>query len=173
MKKRVIIVIGIVCVGLIGMVGFAVFKRQSPEPVGCTMEAKLCPDGSAVGRSGPECTFAPCPSVPIANENIRVTLPLPDDVVKSPLKIQGEARGLWYFEGSFPVSIIGENGMTLGQGIAQAQGDWMTTDWVPFEATISFTVPETATGTLILEKDNSSGLPENADELRVPVRFAP
>ena len=29
--------------------------------VGCTLEAKICPDGSAVGRSGPNCEFAPCP----------------------------------------------------------------------------------------------------------------
>ncbi len=29
--------------------------------VACTMEAKLCPDGSAVGRVGPNCEFAPCP----------------------------------------------------------------------------------------------------------------
>ncbi|MDP2598959.1 MAG: hypothetical protein Q8P49_03960, partial [Candidatus Liptonbacteria bacterium] len=28
----------------------------------CTMEAKLCPDGSAVGRSGQKCEFAACPS---------------------------------------------------------------------------------------------------------------
>lgn len=28
--------------------------------VACTMEAKLCPDGSYVGRSGPNCEFAPC-----------------------------------------------------------------------------------------------------------------
>jgi putative hemolysin len=27
----------------------------------CTMEAKECPDGSYVGRSGPNCEFAPCP----------------------------------------------------------------------------------------------------------------
>jgi len=27
----------------------------------CTMEAKLCSDGSAVGRTGPNCEFAPCP----------------------------------------------------------------------------------------------------------------
>lgn len=27
----------------------------------CTMEAKICPDGSSVGRSGPNCEFAPCP----------------------------------------------------------------------------------------------------------------
>lgn len=31
------------------------------EPVACTMEAKICPDGSAVGRTGPNCAFAPCP----------------------------------------------------------------------------------------------------------------
>jgi len=36
---------------------------------------------------------------------------------------------------------------------------------------ITFENPETATGTLVLEKDNPSGLPEHADELRVPVRF--
>lgn len=28
----------------------------------CTMEAKICPDGSSVGRTGPTCEFAPCPT---------------------------------------------------------------------------------------------------------------
>ncbi len=27
----------------------------------CTLEAKICPDGSAVGRTGPNCEFASCP----------------------------------------------------------------------------------------------------------------
>lgn len=31
------------------------------NPVACTEEAKLCPDGSAVGRTGPNCEFAACP----------------------------------------------------------------------------------------------------------------
>jgi hypothetical protein len=35
------------------------FERNSQKA--CTTEAKLCPDGSAVGRSGPNCEFAPCP----------------------------------------------------------------------------------------------------------------
>jgi hypothetical protein len=30
--------------------------------IACTMEAKLCPDGSSVGRVGPNCEFAACPS---------------------------------------------------------------------------------------------------------------
>gem|GEM_PF-1077791 len=34
----------------------------TPPPVACTMEAKICPDGSAVGRTGPKCEFAPCPT---------------------------------------------------------------------------------------------------------------
>ncbi len=33
-----------------------------PEPnVACTMDAKICPDGSGVGRIPPACDFAPCP----------------------------------------------------------------------------------------------------------------
>jgi len=28
----------------------------------CTQEAKLCPDGSSVGRTGQSCEFAPCPT---------------------------------------------------------------------------------------------------------------
>lgn len=29
--------------------------------VACTMDAKICADGSAVGREGPNCEFAKCP----------------------------------------------------------------------------------------------------------------
>lgn len=31
------------------------------EPVMCTQEAKQCPDGSYVGRTGPKCEFTACP----------------------------------------------------------------------------------------------------------------
>jgi hypothetical protein len=37
---------------------------QTPKPVACTMEAKLCPDGSYVSRTGPNCEFASCPNLP-------------------------------------------------------------------------------------------------------------
>ena len=33
-------------------------------PVACTADAKICPDGSAVGRAAPNCDFAPCPQAP-------------------------------------------------------------------------------------------------------------
>ncbi len=31
--------------------------------IACTQEALICPDGSAVGRTGPNCEFAPCPTI--------------------------------------------------------------------------------------------------------------
>ena len=33
----------------------------TPGPIACTQEAKVCDDGSAVGRNGPECKFDACP----------------------------------------------------------------------------------------------------------------
>lgn len=38
-------------------------KAVDAPIVACTMEAKLCPDGSSVGRSGPQCEFAECPTM--------------------------------------------------------------------------------------------------------------
>lgn len=172
MKKQTIIIISILGLGLVGWVGFMLSKKTVVEEVGCTMEAKICPDGSAVGRSGPKCEFAPCPEVPVESDDIiRVTLPQPNDTIQSPVKVQGEARGTWYFEASFPISVVDGNGVMLGQGIAQAKGEWMTTEFVPFEATIEFTSPQTATGSVVFSKDNPSGLPENDASIAVPVRF--
>jgi hypothetical protein len=47
--------------------GILIWQYQrfvKPADIGqnaCTQEAKLCPDGSSVGRTGPNCEFAPCP----------------------------------------------------------------------------------------------------------------
>jgi hypothetical protein len=40
----------------------------------CTMEAKLCPDGSYVGRTGPHCEFAACPTATSAASTSTVTV---------------------------------------------------------------------------------------------------
>jgi hypothetical protein len=102
---------------------------------------------------------------------IRVDEPSPNDLVQNPLTVTGEARGYWFFEASFPVKMLDDKGNLLGTAVAQAQSDWMTEDFVPFSATLEFGVPTTLKGKLVLEKDNPSGLPENADELRIPVIF--
>lgn len=48
-------------VAVIGVGGWYVLSQK--EPVVCTADAKICPDGSAVGRQGPLCEFAACPEV--------------------------------------------------------------------------------------------------------------
>lgn len=102
---------------------------------------------------------------------IKIDNPRPNQLIESPLFIKGEARGNWYFEASFPIKLFDDNGFLLGVMPAQALGDWMTEDFVPFSATLSFAVPSTPKGRLVLEKDNPSGLPEQADELKIPVYF--
>jgi hypothetical protein len=179
--KNIPIIIGAVLIILAGGVFLLVKKAPAPavqpEPVMCTMDAKICPDGTGVGRVGPHCEFAECPaSKNNTGDLIKVSVPLSGSVVTSPLRVVGEARGSWFFEGSFPVVITDWDGRTIGQGVAIAKKDWMTTEFVPFEATIKFTVDKTAysnKGTLILKKDNPSGLPEHDSALEVPVLFSP
>jgi len=100
---------------------------------------------------------------------IHVYSPQPNQEITSPVSVTGEARGTWFFEAVFPIKLLDKDGNVIAQTPAQAQGDWMTEDFVPFSAQITFSVSETQNGTLVLEKDNPSDLPQNADELRVPV----
>ena len=102
---------------------------------------------------------------------IRITNPRPNATIESPLTVEGEVRGSWYFEASFPVVLIDANSTQIASGAAQAQGDWMTHNFVPFRATLVFNPPTTEHGMLVLKKDNPSGLPGNQDELHIPVVF--
>lgn len=64
MRKNIILVIILIVAVL--TTAFLFIKKDSLKndlPVACTEEAKICPDGSAVGRSGPLCEFAKCPEV--------------------------------------------------------------------------------------------------------------
>lgn len=84
------------CIGLlvIGLAGLWYFQSQSQkrEPSMCTQEAKLCSDGSYVGRSGPNCEFTACPSEsPVLNNwktatdtESGVSFIYPDPLVVSP-----------------------------------------------------------------------------------------
>ena len=59
-RKTILIIVTLILLG--GIVLFVWQKYSNePSPVACTLEAKLCPDGSYVGRTGPNCEFAECP----------------------------------------------------------------------------------------------------------------
>ncbi len=110
------------------------------------------------------------------DDRIVLETPLPGQVVTSPLVVRGRARGNWYFEATFPVSLLDSEGRSVGEGYATAQGEWMTTGYVGFEGRIEFAVPAgtgeaSARGTLILRKANPSGLPEHDAALEASIRF--
>ena len=105
------------------------------------------------------------------SDQIRVTKPQPNQLIESPLMIEGEARGTWFFEATFPVKLLDANGDMIATYFAQAQGEWMTEDFVLFKAQLIFEKPVTDTGVLILEKDNPSGLTENDANIEIPVSF--
>lgn len=105
---------------------------------------------------------------------IRVTNPLKNSTIKSPLVVTGEARGTWYFEASFPVVLVDWDGKIIADGIAMAQDEWMTENLVPFRAELFFNTSDISQnysnkGTLILKKDNPSGLSQFDRALEVPV----
>ncbi len=105
-------------------------------------------------------------------DDIRIEIPSPNQIIETPLHITGEARGTWFFEGEFPVVLINRDGLIIAEGIATAQGEWMTEEFVPFTADINFDITEYGKiGTLILKKDNPSGLSENDDDIKIPVKF--
>jgi len=67
-KLFIPILVGIAAVAAVVLFALFVIPPAAQAPgdgggeVACTLEAKLCPDGSAVGRTGPSCEFAECPT---------------------------------------------------------------------------------------------------------------
>lgn len=110
---------------------------------------------------------------------IVLDMPNNGDVISNPLKLSGKARGNWYFEASFSAILTDWDGKIIKEIPVQAKGEWMTTEFVPFEAVMDFQSPYKAgdpdfmkNGTLILQKANASGLPEHDDALEIRVKFA-
>ncbi len=105
------------------------------------------------------------------SDQIIVTGPIPDQLITSPLIITGEARGTWFFEATFPVGLLDSNRNVLALHYAATEEEWMTEDFISFTATIEFEDPETATGFLVLDKNNPSDIREYDAQLVIPVRF--
>ena len=97
-----------------------------------------------------------------------VELPFPGAVTGKEFSVIGKARGMWFFEASFPIDVLDKDGKILVQTYATAQGEWMTEEFVPFKGDVK--VPESYIGpaTLVLKRDNASGLPEHDASISFP-----
>lgn len=155
MNPRILrVIIGVLI--LIGIIGYFALGRRVEAPILPTPEPQPQPTSTTT-----------TPTVDATLPRVTSTL----YATTSPLVVFGEARGNWYFEASFPVVLLDGNGVEIAHAPAQAQGDWMTENFVPFKTTLIFAMPTTTVGTLVLKKDNPSGLPHNDAEVRLPVVF--
>ncbi len=73
------IIIVLIVAGLLAVVVGGIWywqKSKAPAQQACTQEAKICPDGTGVGRTGPNCEFAACPGeTPTVTSTINILSP--------------------------------------------------------------------------------------------------
>lgn len=167
MNKTYLTII-LILLGLILLGTGYYFLNKDEGAIVCTQEAKECPDGSFVSRKPPKCEFDLCPG---EAEGIFVFSPKKEDIINSSLKIRGQAKGSWYFEGQFNAELYDEYDYLAGTAILTAKDNWMTEDFVAFEGELEFSGFSSDTGWLRFLSANPSGLPENQKTYEIPIKF--
>lgn len=92
------------------------------------------------------------------------------DYITSPLVVKGEAKGTWFSEGSFPVVLTDGDGLIISETQTTVNSNWLTDDYVNFEAYLEFENPEVfkTNGHLIFQNaNNTETLEESAYEIIV------
>ena len=138
-------------------------------------------EGEASGQTAPEPSAAKNARYVVRGTTLvveGVTLPIvivvPAEIstISSPLHVEGEAQGSWFFEATFPIELHNAAGAVIATGYGEATSEWMTNEVVPFKGTLIFpSQPSGAPGTVHFKKSNASGLPEYDDSIIIPVMF--
>jgi hypothetical protein len=72
---------GIILIVVIGLAGFffrnVLEHPSAPAGMACTLEAKICPDGTTVGRIPPSCDFAVCAAPNVSLDAVGIAFALP------------------------------------------------------------------------------------------------
>ena len=123
-KMRILILI----VGVITLIVFIIviaLLGKTPK-----IEAPLTVENNQVVTHNPAPTLSD-------DGSIVVTTPKNGDSLEAPFIITGQAKGYWFNQGFFPISIYDTDRNLVHQTYAIAQGDWTNPDTIiPFKATI-------------------------------------
>jgi len=101
--------------------------------------------------------------------SVYISAPLSGATVGKTFTVSGTAPNGWYFEATFPIQVRDPNDNLIGSGQGHAQSDWTVAGPVAFTASITLDGTYTGPADLILLRDNPSGLPENSDEVTMPI----
>ncbi len=158
MNNTGIVLIIVLLLGIIaGAFYFYPPKTTSVEPVACTQEAKICPDGSSVGRTGPACAFADCPAVPVVKEEAKAALNqkiFNNGIFVTPLEVTADSRCpsdvtcVWAGEISLKVKL--EKGTTTADVILKLQSAVVFEEYT---VTLTEVIPENNSKTTLNKAD--------------------
>ena len=113
-----LVIVIIICVIIL------IYQEKEIEKVACTMEAKLCPDGSYVSRTGPNCEFTPCPQTNSLLSEAEARIIAEESCIKGGEALAGgiynENSKTWWFdanlnaakEGCNPACVVNEETRT-------------------------------------------------------------
>jgi hypothetical protein len=173
---KIVALIGLIIIAILLLAAAKTFTpKHADVPAN---DSSTVPTATSTDNTNTDAANIDAINAAITDDLIHVTFPQGGDKIASPLKVTGQARGGWYFEASFPITVVNWDGLIIGEGHAQAKGDWMTTDFVPFEGMIIFAKPECAAGAdyckhgaIIFKNDNPSGQASTSYSVEIPVNF--
>ncbi len=156
--------IALVVVVLIGIAGAFYFytPKDAPvevvegTPIACTKEAKICPDGSSVGRTGPKCEFTACPTVQV-NEETTASLNqkiFNNGIFITPLEVLSDSRCpsdvVCVSAGEISLKVMLEKGTTTQNVTFKMQS---TVTFEEYKATLTSVTPEKNSKTTLKDSD--------------------
>ena len=160
----------VVLVGVVGAIWYSSQTSRDIHPAPTSTPATPSEQSPSVKNEAPAASTKTALTSP-RGVTIKLDAPLENHVIASPLTITGQVPGNWSFEASFPIILKASDGTVITQTSAHLTGDWMTTAYVPFTATLTYTTTAT-TGELVFNRDNPSGLAEKDDAVVIPVRLS-
>lgn len=136
--------LGLLALALLALIYFFFFKENkilaptnnSPEQVFCTMEAKECPDGSFVGRTGPNCEFSPCPQATAQLDEAAARVIAEQFCIKGGEAlgkgIYHEVKKTWSFAANLNSELTGCSPVcVVSEETRQASISWNCTGFIP------------------------------------------
>jgi hypothetical protein len=160
MKTRLLGILAIVLLLIIIALIWMLYAIPTPSAAPATTATTSSTTSSTSTTSGS--------SAPLSTQ-VSVSSPQSGATVAQTFTVSGQAPGGWFFEAQFPIQVRDPNDNVIGRATGQAQGDWQTTSLVSFTATIQIDASYHGPATLILLKDNPSGLPQNDDSVTVAI----
>ena len=121
------------------------------------------------------CLFLSCKTTTPLRPTVSVN---PQDIIKSPLKLNVNSMGVWYaHEGELGhVQLLNQDGKEIALGILTTSKDWMKSGPVQFETILVFDAKESEKGTLIIHNNPGDGDGDEAGvnhAFEIPIRFKP